>query len=70
MFVRRGDGLNWLRIVSNGRLWYLRCRTFGLCYQRVSFASQQIVARYNIKQPDYVLSMRNYQHTLWKRVEF
>jgi hypothetical protein len=23
--VRMGGGSNWLRIVSNGRLWYLRC---------------------------------------------
>jgi len=24
-----GRGLNWPRIVSNGRLWYYQCWTFG-----------------------------------------
>jgi len=28
--VRMGDGLNWLRIMSSGRLWYKLCWTMVL----------------------------------------
>jgi hypothetical protein len=36
-FVTMGGEWNCLRILSSGVLCYQRCRTFGVCYQRLSY---------------------------------
>jgi hypothetical protein len=36
--VTKGDGWNWLRIVSDGGVWYKQCKIFGFSY--LSFCSE------------------------------